>query len=372
MFDGPLPESVARLSQLQGLWLDDNMLSGDISSMFDNMTLLRALYLEDNIFHGRVDDNFLKNNTILLHVDLSNNEMTGTLPAHFLDSILMPFLELVDLNNNRLTGVLPDDIAYNSVMNFLSLYSNSIRGDDPLSWFNLDGLFHLDLSSNLLQGTIPDQIGNLTALSYLFLANNSFTPGPIPASFASLTNMQQFSLKGTLRTGSLPSWIANWVDLVLLDLDQNDFVGEVPPSYGDMTNLQFLLLNRNNIQGQLPESFSKMTNLRMILLEKNAMTGDLRVLCNLPNFQEAEGDSDGTEIIASDCAGGEETQIVCSCCNICCVSDFYLVDEGLQDEETCHGATAIAHLDPLWERSFNRVVYDFGDGAFFVDRDWIN
>lgn len=247
-------------------------------------------------------------------------------------------------------------------------------GNIPPSWLKFKGLFHLDVSSNNLIGTVPEHIGDMTQLSYLFLANNSFTPGSIPESFAKLTNMEEFSMKRTRRTGVLPTWLPDWKDLILLDLDQNNFMGEIPASYGNMTNLQFLLLNRNNIGGELPSSFSRMTSLRAVFLERNAITGSLGVLCDLPNFNEPEGDVDGTEIIAADCEGGTTASVVCTCCKICCIPSFGTADtdEGVGDEETCHDATAIANLDPIWERIYRRTVFNFGtNNTRFIDRSWL-
>lgn len=359
------------METIEALALDDNLLSGDVSTLFNDMPLLKGLYLEDNNFYGRIDSNFLRNNKLLRYADLSSNQFTGYVPAHFFDHTVAPYLWVLDFHNNRLSSVLPSNISAESDVRFLSLHGNWIEGNVPASWVNLKSLVHLDLSSNLFEGPIPDHVGNMTELAYLFMANNSFAPGPIPESFAQLTNMEEFSLKNTNRSGVLPIWLTEWENLELLDLDQNNFVGQIPAAYGNMTKLQFLLLNRNNIDGQLPASFSQMTNLRAVFLEKNGMTGRLDVLCGLPNFNEPENDIDGTEIIAADCAGGETAQIVCTCCKICCVPEFNQIEEGFGIEDTCHDATAIAHLNPYWERSYIRWDFDFGNDTRFVNRDWM-
>ena len=341
--------------------------------MFNSLPLLQLLILEDNYFEAALDENFLADSRLLEELDISTNELRGSLPAHLFDTEVHPILKLVDLHGNQLTGFLPDvipSVNSDTPMRFVALYDNLIQGSVPESWAGLQGLFHLDLSSNLLSGPMPDHLGNMTLLSYLFLANNTFSPGPIPESFAKLINMEELSLKRTGRIGVLPEWVSDWEDLTLLDLDNNNFSGEIPESYGSLTNLEFLLLNRNNISGELPATFSAMTNLRAVFLEKNSMTGQLDVLCNLPNFQETQGDADGTEIIASDCRGLVE----CSCCSICCVPSFSgaTEDEGLQDEDTCHDATKIPNLDPQWEAAYARTTFDFGNGTRFIDRAFLD
>ena len=357
------------------IWLDDNQLSGDLSTTFDKMTMLRLLYAEDNSFQGTIDDNFLAKHPRLAHLDLSNNDFVGSIPDHFFDPTRVPLFEMLDVHNNRLSGFLPANVPRNMEMNYLALQGNSFRGPIPESWENFEGLFHLDLNSNELTGTMPEFLGNVTTLRYLFLANNTFTPGPIP-DLSQLTGMEDFSLKRTSRNGPLPEWISEWKNLVLLDLDQNNLMGDIPSAYGSLTSLQFLLLNRNNLGGEIPQTFLSLTNLRAVFLDKNSLTGRLDVLCNLPGFAPTAIGSpqNAGNVIAADCLGGASATIVCECCEICCNPGFGSegLEEGLDDEETCHDATAIASLEPIWENLYARSEYNFGNSTRFVTRQDVN
>uniref|UniRef100_A0A7S3P922 Disease resistance R13L4/SHOC-2-like LRR domain-containing protein n=1 Tax=Amphora coffeiformis TaxID=265554 RepID=A0A7S3P922_9STRA len=371
LLSGILPLSFVDLTGLKFIWLDDNILSGDISKTFDQMSQLQGIYLEDNAFQGFISNDFLTNHPQLAQIDISGNDLTGYLPNHIFDISLMPQLELVDVHDNHLSGTLPEVLVTNDSIKLLALHGNDISGEIPLSWTKLRALFHLDLSHNMLGGRLPQYLGDMTELSYLFLGANPWMPGPIPESYTQLTNMEEFSLKDTRRTGELPNWMSLWENLILLDLDQNDFTGEIPGSYGSLTNLQFLFLNRNNLGGEVPSSFSQMINLRAIFLEQNSLMGDLNVLCNLPKFQERV-DDDGIEIAAADCVGGGSASVVCPCCGICCAPAFENpVDEGLENEDTCHDFTAIASLNPYWGTQFDRTFYNFGGPSQFLDRDYL-
>lgn len=374
LLTGWLPESMADMTLLQMLWLDDNLFTGNVATTFDRMSFLQALFLEQNEFEGEMTESFLSHNKMLIELDLSNNDFTGSLPEHFLNADKYPALKMFDVHNNRLDGVLPSNVSH-SGLRFLSLYGNSIGGEIPDSWINLDGLFHLDLSSNFFDGTMPEFFGNMTLLNYLFLANNTFTEGPIPESYSELKGLEELSLKRTRRTGPLPEWMADLDSLILLDLDQNDFTGFIPESYGNLTDLQFLLLNRNNLRGEVPQSFAKLTRLRAFFMEKNSIQGSINFMCDMANFNETFGDRDGTEIIAADCRGlSGEVLVECRCCEICCIPSFTggTEDEGLEDEETCHDATAIANLNPLWEAVYQRFEFDFGNATRFIDREFLN
>jgi hypothetical protein len=314
---------------------------------------------------GRIDDDFLSGvNATLLQLDLSHNELTGFIPEHFFAPT--GILELVDLAHNRIGGALPDVLLGAVEMNLVALHNNFIEGTVPESWTNLIGLLHLDLSSNLLSGPMPEHMGSMTRLSYLFLANNTFEPGPIPASYANLkTGLEELSLKSTQRIGDLPEFISTWRLLKLLDLDQNALEGTIPESYGNLTDLEFLLLNRNNLNGTVPSSFSQLTNLRATFLDQTFLTGTLDVLCTLPTFQNVTGD---TGIIAADCLGGLDGGLVCMCCKVCCVGRFDT--GGVFALDTCHDATAIPNLDPMWEAAYARTSYTFGNGTSFLERNF--
>ena len=104
MLSGPVPESLADMTQLQMLWLDDNLLSGNVATTFDNMPFLQALFLEKNEFEGELTTSFLANNKLLIEVDLSNNDFTGSVPEHLLDFEKHPVLKMLDMHNNRLRG----------------------------------------------------------------------------------------------------------------------------------------------------------------------------------------------------------------------------------------------------------------------------
>lgn len=162
-------------------------------------------------------------------------------------------------------------------------------------------------------------------------------------------------------------------------MDNNNLIGNIPASWGNLTKLQFLLLNRNNLAGRVPSTFSSLTNLRAVFLERNVLTGQLDVLCNLPGFADITADSppsagDDVNVIAADCVGGVgglDAAIVCECCAICCKPIFGSEDtmEGLGDEVTCHDATEIASLEPIWERIYTRSDYDFGNTTRFFTRE---
>jgi hypothetical protein len=65
------------------------------------------------------------------------------------------------------------------------------------------------LGSNNMQGSIPEAFIALTKLGQLRLSSNNFIPGPLPASWASMTALFELAVGNAHRSGTLPaSWSA--------------------------------------------------------------------------------------------------------------------------------------------------------------------
>ena len=79
----------------------------------------------------------------------------------------------------------------------------------------------------------------------------------------------------------------------------------------------------------------------LALLENNTITGNGNLVCSgKPDI-----------LVVTDC-GGPSPEVTCTCCQLCCV-----------DAELCNDFDYLAQLDPIWERSYTRITYDFAAPA---------
>lgn len=100
-FSGPIP-GFDRLGALKGMYLSGNQFSGEIPpEFFSKMESLKKLWLSGNSFTGPIPTSLAKL-THLIEVHLDNNGFSGAIP-----SIGQPALKSFNISNNALEGEIP-------------------------------------------------------------------------------------------------------------------------------------------------------------------------------------------------------------------------------------------------------------------------
>ncbi|XXG89444.1 hypothetical protein AAC387_Pa12g1434 [Persea americana] len=95
----------------------------------------------------------LKNCTSLTGLDLSNNDLSGSLPVN-IDEII-PFLVTLDLSLNNFSGNLPTLLGNITYLNTLNLQHNQFIGQIPWQVGRLGRLSTFNVADNPLSGQIP-------------------------------------------------------------------------------------------------------------------------------------------------------------------------------------------------------------------------
>nr|KJB33603.1 hypothetical protein B456_006G021000 [Gossypium raimondii] len=206
-------------------------------------------------------------------LNLSSNSLTGELPSSF-GNLNQLALMTLHLRNCRLSGTIPPNIGELERMVDLDLSNNWFIGPIPSSVSNLTNLDSLFLQSNQLDGSIPKDIGRLTNLVALNLSSNCLV-GPIPSSVSNLTNLSSLFLQSNQLNGSIPEDIGGLTDLVELKLSSNGLLGHIPSSLGHLTNLVELDLSSNRLSGHIPSSLGQLTNLVELDLSSNKLSGHI-------------------------------------------------------------------------------------------------
>uniref|UniRef100_A0A7S0GFU8 Uncharacterized protein n=1 Tax=Proboscia inermis TaxID=420281 RepID=A0A7S0GFU8_9STRA len=105
---------------------------------------------------------------------------------------------------------------------------------------------------------------------------------------------EELFLYRTKITGALPSEIGTLSKLKRLYLFDTKLEGSIPDSIGNLLNMEIIYLNYNYFKGSVPDS-----------------------LCALRSRSLVD--------LWADC-GGEETEIKCPCCTVCCEANSVCLD----------------------------------------------
>ncbi|XP_050279364.1 receptor-like protein 7 [Quercus robur] len=318
---GHLPISISKLVSLIRLDISFNNLSGSVEqNIFTKLESLSEVDLSHNpllSFHtysyNIVDYTlpelqslslsscnisefpyFLKSTENLNSLDLSNNQISGSIPTWLLEVKMdllsylnlsynslarignLPWenLQFLDLHSNLLEGPLPVPPLDTY---FFSVSRNNLTGEIPLLICNLSSLQYLDLSYNHLSNMIPPCLGNLSNhLIDLDLQSNNLH-GTIPSTFAKGCYLRSVKLNGNQLEGSLPQSLVHCRKLEVLDFGNNKINGTFPHWLENLPKLQVLILRSNNFHGAIgnPKYKFPFPNLRIIDLSHNEFHGHL-------------------------------------------------------------------------------------------------
>ncbi|MBA0619308.1 hypothetical protein Godav_028504 [Gossypium davidsonii] len=218
-----------------------------------------TLYIDTNLLNGEIPDCW-NHWDVLAYLNLGNNNLTGKIPL----TLGQTNPSTLNLRNNRMFGELPSTMQNSTNLIMLDLSENHFNGSVP-AWIGdkLSNLVVLSLRSNNFDGHIPhkillkgreDEYGHTLGLvTNLDLSVNSLT-GEIPKEIGSLVGLLSLNFSGNHLTGNIPDNIGNMKFLESLDLAMNRLNGEIPPSFSKLNFLNHFNVSYNNLTGQIPTS----------------------------------------------------------------------------------------------------------------------
>ncbi|XP_004506661.1 receptor-like protein 54 [Cicer arietinum] len=281
---GPFPTSIFQLSSLSILDLSSNRLNGSLQ--LDKLRNLTSLDLSFNnisinmnadktSFHNisilnlascnlKTFPSFLRNQSSLSILDLSHNQIQGTVPNWIWK---LQNLQSLNISHNMLTDLEGPLQNLTSNLVALDLHNNQLKGAIP---FFLKYVTYLDYSMNRFGSFIPQDIGNyMYSLTFLFLSNNSLD-GNIPDSICNALNLQVLDLSINNISGTIPSCLMTMTEtLVVLNLRTNNLKGPIPDAFPPLCALRTLDLQNNNLVGEIPKSLVNCLTLEVLDLANN-------------------------------------------------------------------------------------------------------
>ncbi|KAL2249790.1 UNVERIFIED_CONTAM: hypothetical protein Sindi_2452700 [Sesamum indicum] len=173
-FTGSIPLSLGELTRLQELYLDNNRLTGSIPASFNLLVSLKRLELQQNNLCGELpdlsqlrnlnyldlSDNLISGEAVeilplsVIEISYRNNSLSGDLNVNIAE---LRCLQVLDLSYNELTGTIPSLLFDHPSLQQLTISHNNFRFlQAPASNMGLtSGLVAVDLSYNELHGLLP-------------------------------------------------------------------------------------------------------------------------------------------------------------------------------------------------------------------------
>jgi Leucine-rich repeat (LRR) protein len=260
---------------------------------------IREIWLGSNQLNGTIPLDFAT--PLLLHLDLSKNRFTGSLPRYgrkqlpkiksllfednFLTGKLPPKwagltnLEVIDVGGNILNGTIPSIYGTMSNLRDFNIATNTVSGGIPTEFMQLSNLESLMLSQNRLRGTLPggdDTVphramrepeagykwSQLTRLQFFHASDNFLTSTLPPDFFYGLSNtIQRFVGPRSVFNRLLYSIVVIAhinVPRDSIDFSYNELTGTIPREIAKCSHLERVNLQSNWIRGTLPSEMSRM------------------------------------------------------------------------------------------------------------------
>lgn len=277
---GTLPDSLGSLHDLWGLALDRNHITGTVPSALWDLRL-RVLFLHVNDLSGSLPRSFGQLCNSVTELSLSTNHFVSNgIPEGVYNCTRLETLSLGD--NTRWGGTIASSIGQLLPhLYLLELSMMGLSGTIPAGVWSLKGSTHthdfgsqIYLSINALSGTIPGRAGETPFLSHLDLSQNELT-GSIPESLLNATDLTWLSLDRNHLSGTLSTRVGRLEKLSVLGLSYNQLNGTVPATIYGLEALTRLLLGGNALlTGTLGHSLANLTQLEVLGLFNTSLAGE--------------------------------------------------------------------------------------------------
>ena len=267
---GSVPSALLRLSKLKMLRLNRNKLTGNIPNL-SRLSRIVWVNLNDNYFSGSLSSLYLHPDANISFLDVSNNQLTGTIPSTF---FAHESLQVIALASNCLDTIIPQEMCLAEGLQVAALDGLHASPFCRAALFDLAQATSSYISYVSKQSRIPTCIFSLRDLRILHLSGNGLS-GSLSPHLNVSKSLRDLSLSFNDIHGAVPVTIQNhaWDNL---DLSYNKFSGVL--SSGMVAGNASVSLVVNRLSGKSPTTFSKAKHITVLegnLFECNFRTSAL-------------------------------------------------------------------------------------------------
>ena len=273
-------------ANVTNLDLSSNNLDGTIPSAIEDLASLTLLDLSDNLLTGAVPGE-IGNLAALVTLDISTNAgLTGSLPANMTS---LGALTNLDFSATGLCE--PQDIPFQTWLSGITYNGTAVPCFDcstvtDVPQTECEALIDIYASTNGNNWTLATNwfstdvctwygvicdVPQTTVENLIFITNN--LTGTLPPEIGDFPNLTLLMVDDNPITGSIPSEVSNLSSLIALWIGDTNISGGLPSSLGTLSNLEAMWILNNQIDGNIPVSYGNLTNLLELVLDNNQLSG---------------------------------------------------------------------------------------------------
>jgi hypothetical protein len=212
MFTGTLPATLAQLTGVYHINIENNQFTGPFPEGLYDLTGMKDFFVGRNKFTGSIS-NRIGNFSLMHMLDLGFNSFSQTIPS----SIgMMENLKYLGLQSNYFTGTMP--ALRNRHIEILFVQDNRLTGEmrevlwDPINI----SLKHIDISSNLFSGEVFD---NIQCFQICCRITMFVSMRQIPVEFFLMPNISSVAMSVNCMQGRIPDQLCTAKNLAVLSMD---------------------------------------------------------------------------------------------------------------------------------------------------------
>lgn len=236
-------------------------------SRISNINTVQGLSLNDNLISA-IPANAFIGLSCLEFLDLTMNRMST---IHANAFIGLDNLEHLYIRNNPLSTLQTGAFDGLKGLRFLYIGNNQLSTIQPDVFCGLNNLVELDLADNLITIVPSGMFTGLGRLELLDLGHNKISAMQ-PAAFAGLSNLKSLLLRNNQLAEIQADVFEGLSNLRRLVLDNNELSTIQSGTFAELGSLDYLHLRHNKISSMQPSAFSGLGELRGLLLDNNQLS----------------------------------------------------------------------------------------------------
>ncbi|KAJ9162637.1 hypothetical protein P3X46_022396 [Hevea brasiliensis] len=272
----PAAKGLCELKHLLKLDMSNNDLRGTLPLCLANLTSLQQLDISSNHFIGNISISPLGTLTSLHKLQLSRNLFK--IPISLLPFFNHSKLKFLDCHENEIYADIDvPNLTPKFQLETLDLSGQGDGGVFPKFLYYQRKLEYVDLSDIKMKGEFPHWlIGNNSKLYTLYLPSCSLL-GPLHLPIHSHVYLSDLDISDNSFNSPIPTEIGvQFPNLNFLNLSGNGLIGDIPSSFGKMSQLIKLDLSNNRLSGIIPQDLIVgCISLFNLILSNNNLQGQI-------------------------------------------------------------------------------------------------